>query len=296
MNAKNPTIVTIQTILRGIGNEEFNNSKAIKLVRHADNRKNKDIDGVLFKGSILNLYRYERERFVRYQSEQLEGRFDGVDYLVVFVGEKGTKARFIAIYKILSSSPHPHKKGECVLELQEVEDFKHLSERIVIDWGGGVAKYYHDFKIEKPVIRIDEGFEDENGVPRFISYPDTVLSYEELKSVFTLEPEAWKSALQAVNGIYMILDKKDGKMYVGSTYNREGIWGRWAAYFKTDGHGGNVELEEKIADNPSYAKNFQWSILETLPINITLPEAVERENLYKLKFLTRNREFGYNKN
>lgn len=287
-------IVTIQTILRGIGNEDFNNSNAIKLIRHADNRKNKDIDGVPFKGSILDLYRHERERFVRYQSEQLEGRFNGVDYLVVFVGEKGTTARFIAVYKILSSSPHPHKPGECILQLEEVEDFRYLSERIVIDWGGGVAKYYHDFRIEKPVIRIDDGFEDEFGVPKFISYTDTMLSYHELQAIFEHENKEWKTVLEAVNGIYLIQDKLTGKQYIGSTYNADGIWGRWKTYFVTDGHGGNSELKDLTANNKDYAKNFQWCILETLDINIPPALAVDRENLHKRKFMTR--EFGYNKN
>lgn len=290
-----PTIVTIQTILRGIGNEDFNNSNAIKMVRHADNRKDREIDGVPFSCSLLDLYRYERENFVRYQSEQPTGRFDNTEYLVVFVGEKGTKARLVAVYKILSSVPHPRKPGECILQLEEVEDFKFLSERIVIDWGGGVAKYYHDFKIEKPVIRIDEGF-DEYGLPKFVSYRDTIMSYGDLKLIFEHPDCEWKGMLSAVNGIYMIKDKNNGREYVGSTYNRDGIWGRWKTYFETAGHGGNAKLEEKITEDPTYAKNFQWIILEELPINVSEQEAVRRENLYKDKFMTRNKNFGYNKN
>lgn len=94
----------------------------------------------------------------------------------------------------------------------------------------------------------------------------------------------------------MIKDKNNGREYVGSTYNRDGIWGRWKTYFETAGHGGNAKLEEKITEDPTYAKNFQWIILEELPINVSEQEAVRRENLYKDKFMTRNKNFGYNKN
>lgn len=60
MEQKRP-IVTIQTILRGVGNEEFNKSTHIKLVRHADNRKIKIINGEEVTDSIYNLYRYDKE-------------------------------------------------------------------------------------------------------------------------------------------------------------------------------------------------------------------------------------------
>ena len=92
----------------------------------------------------------------------------------------------------------------------------------------------------------------------------------------------------------MILDKKTGRQYVGSTYNKNGIWGRWEEYART-GHGGDKELKPLIEDDAAYArKYFQWSILETLPLRIPDEQAIDREALYKRKFGTR--EFGYNKN
>lgn len=49
--------------------------------------------------------------------------------------------------------------------------------------------------------------------------------------------------LSAVNCIYIITDRKTGKNYIGSTYGKEGIWGRWKEYAKTGGHGNNVTLQ-----------------------------------------------------
>lgn len=303
METKKKYIATIQEILAG-RNYDFDMSKVVKIIRHADTRKpkergiyigNEPTEENLFKGTLLELYRYDIDTFNEYQRAQRKGLFEKTDYLVVTMGESGTKARFIAVYKIRGYEQNPYVEGEILLALEEVEEFKPLSGRILIDWGKSTVSWYQDFRKQiKPVVRIDEGFENENGVPRFISYADTILSFDEMKAIFSHEDDEWKNKLQAVNGIYLIQDMLNGKQYVGSTYGNKGIWGRWQAYFLTEGHGGNKGLEEKIAEQHDYAKHFQWVILETLSLQMTEKEVIDCENLYKRKFLTR--EFGYNKN
>jgi hypothetical protein len=82
--------------------------------------------------------------------------------------------------------------------------------------------------------------------------------------------------LSSVNCVYVIDDSKSESLYIGSTYNRDGIWGRWSQYAAT-GHGGNVELKKLIDKDPKYAEeHFKWSILEILPIDVTQDEAVKR--------------------
>ena len=81
----------------------------------------------------------------------------------------------------------------------------------------------------------------------------------------------------------MISDNNSGKLYIGSTYNSQGIWGRWADYAKT-GHGDNVELMKLLEDDPDYAtKYFKWSILQTLPLNINNDKAIAIETRWKDK-------------
>src|SRR6185437_3065016 len=43
----------------------------------------------------------------------------------------------------------------------------------------------------------------------------------------------------------LIVDRGNGKMYVGSAYGDAGIWSRWTSYIKT-GHGGNDQLTRLI--------------------------------------------------
>jgi hypothetical protein len=100
--------------------------------------------------------------------------------------------------------------------------------------------------------------------------------------------------LSVIKGIYLISDTKTGKLYVGSAYGEEGIWGRWKKYVSTNGHGDNKTLKELIKDDPTHGNNFQFSILMLLPRTITADEAIKKERLFKNKLGTNS--FGLNNN
>ncbi|MBD5372953.1 MAG: GIY-YIG nuclease family protein [Bacteroides sp.] len=284
-------IVTIQELLRG-RDADFDAAKNIRLVRHADNRKVKLIKGEEVRGTLYNLYRYQKETFLQYQREQPRKRFEDVDYMVAFIGEKGTTARFVGVYKVGNKVDSPYIPDDIICDMEVVAAFEPLTHSVVIDWGKSTVSWCQDFDTQfKPVIRIDEGFEDADGVPRFVSYYDTLLSFDQLRAVINSNNDnPWHTALRSVNCIYLISDVENGRHYVGSTYGENGIWGRWETYVKTGGHGDNVELKKYSP------QNFQWSILEVLPINITADQAVDRENLYKQKLMSRHKVTGYNQN
>ena len=75
----------------------------------------------------------------------------------------------------------------------------------------------------------------------FSGYENINISWSEMKRV--LEKDNWKTALQNQKGVYLLTDKSNGRMYVGSAYGEEMIMGRWKAYIKT-GHGGNAALKK----------------------------------------------------
>lgn len=281
-------IATIQELLKG-RNEEFDQAdvKRIRLIRHKDSRKEKIIDGKSYESSLYDIYLYENDAFMTYQSEQLVKKFNNVDYIVSFIGEESTSSRFVGVYKnkgIIQRLPDYNGEAQARFDIQEVLGFELLKERVVIDWNNPIQwlQHYNDM----PVIRIDRGLM-ENNIPVFTRYEDVILDYVQLQTIIKSNNSEWKSRLESCNCIYLILDKKNGKQYVGSTYNTRGIWGRWSDYAQT-GHGWDVELKKCIDSDPKYAeKYFQWSILETLPIKILADQAVERESLYKRKLGTR---------
>lgn len=94
----------------------------------------------------------------------------------------------------------------------------------------------------------------------------------------------------------MIVDKSNGKKYVGSAYGDNGIWSRWSTYILT-GHGYNDELVDLITKNGlDYArKNFHFAILELRSMKTDDDTIINRESFWKEVLLTRG-NFGYNKN
>jgi hypothetical protein len=117
-----------------------------------------------------------------------------------------------------------------------------------------------------------------------------------LEPIFRNGKVDWKSALEGINGVYVIFDKETGKKYVGSAYGEGGIWSRWLCYIET-GHGGNDELTKLIKQKGvDYArKNFKFSLLERMDVTIPKDEILARESYWKGVLLAVG-EFGYNEN
>ena len=272
-------ILTIGKILKEAG---LDTSKRIKLVRHKDNNKEQTIEGIPVKGSPTEWYMTNRQYFDSYQCEQGKNLFKDVDYIISFLGEEGTSARFIGVYKVLGLDQERIDRvnnGNLFYRMEEVPGFDEFKERVIIDWGKNTITWHQWLdRNDKEIVAIKR-----KGIDWVCpDYDQIKISYEQLKRIFNDRIDIWKNRLTACNCIYMISDSKSGKLYVGSTYNREGIWGRWAEYAST-GHGGNVELEKLIEKDSDYAKNFTWSILQTLPLNIDGNKAIAIETLWKEK-------------
>ena len=293
-------IISIQDLLKGWNrNSEFDNANEsrIKLVRHSSDVKPDSFIYNKYKGSVYKLYRTDYALFKEWQSEQSDSKMKNVDYLVVFLAEEGCECRFIGVYRNYGPK-RATGNGFSEYAIEEVEGFEGLKDKVVIDWGKGTLSWMQNWQSTKNVRRIDQ-VNTGDDIPYFIRYEDVILSFSQLQKV--VEDKEWKSKLESLNCVYMILDKETGKQYVGVTYKdmkpgiKNGILGRWTEYAKT-GHGNNKLLVALLEDKGiSYAEqNFQWTILETLPLNVTPKVAIDRESLYKKKFGTR--EHGYNEN
>lgn len=138
------------------------------------------------------------------------------------------------------------------------------------------------------------GKEFHRTVQPFTDYDSVELSFNELKEVIEGHYPDYFKALSSVKGIYMIVDGNTGKLYIGSAYGTDGIWGRWTSYAYSF-HGENYELV-KLYDSygEEYFHKFKYLILQILPFKISDKEIIEIEAKYKNRFLTR--EFGLNAN
>jgi len=130
----------------------------------------------------------------------------------------------------------------------------------------------------------------------FPGYENICVNFPEMEMVFKYQKNDWKGALENIKGVYVIVDKSNGKKYVGSAYGDMGIWARWAVYVGT-GHGFNDELTKVIATaGIEYArKNFRFTLLEYRSMRIDDIVIMNRESFWKEVLLTRS-SFGYNNN
>ncbi len=258
-------MITLQEILN-LKTDIFKNSKRVKMVRHKDNR--------LEYRDVIK----DRAKLLEYQKEQDKNIFKDCDYIISFIGQESTKSVFFGVFKVLGITKKSNKFHYNLIQLDE---FNYFTNRIVIDWGGSALSWHQWYHLQKKeIIQIfPEGYLGE--FPGLLNF---VLSFDELHRLIN-NPDAnqdWKNNLSSVNGIYLILDNKTGNQYIGSANGKKGIWQRWTDY-ATNYHGANKALEELCNKDISYHKNFSYSVLQTLPSNITKPEIDKIEALYKQK-------------
>ena len=269
----------LEKVMKGI------TSKNVKLVKHASDSV--EINGVKIEGyTPYSLYISNPDSFLLYQSEQTKDRFKNVDYIVSFIGEEGTTARMIGVFKVDGYDEERRKKNDpkrFYYKLCEVDAFKEtLSERVIIDWGSSrqFCQYLKSGTKDKDVLAIERQGLDW----KFQSYEQVLLEFNVLKRIIDTNSSIWKAKLTAVKGIYVISDKATGKLYVGKADNGDGIWGRWKEYVNTGGHGGNVKLKKLLAEKPNYAiDNLRWGILQTCSPRIATKEIDQLESQWKEK-------------
>lgn len=277
-------MITIQELLF---NRNLDKHSKVKLVRHQDKRY----------PDLYDWYRYDKKKFLIYQSSQSKPVFSGVDYIVSFIGEGvGNRSRFVGVFKVLGAKTHTKAKSSSGFQninytysLKEVMGFDDLKERVVVKWNNPIS-WHQWIKNEMEVIEVQPGLH----FKPFNDYFDFILSFAELKEIINQQYVDWKMMLSSTKGIYLIHDSQSGKLYVGSAYGEDGIWGRWKDYVATNGHGNNKELKSLMKIEKNYNNNLNFSILMLLPKTVTADEAIRKEQLFKKKLGTNS--FGLNKN
>lgn len=128
-----------------------------------------------------------------------------------------------------------------------------------------------------------------------ISFPTIIFPLELFGHYRENDKASWKNTLSRQQGVYVITNTDNGKLYVGSATGRNGIYQRWKNYID-DGHGGNTELRKLVEQQgEAYVEtHFRYTLLEhydsTVPKNVVLA----REAYWKQALDTR--KHGYNDN
>ena len=174
-------------------------------------------------------------------------------------------------------------------EYEQIKEFEKYFGRVVIEYKNKVQTLCRKADSVIRDCKVLQILEDTFDDDIFPGYENVNKSWKELQNI--LNKGAWKTALENQKGIYLITDKSNGKMYVGSATGDDMIYGRWSTYIK-NGHGDNEELRKK---GFSHIKdNFCYSILDIY--KSTTPDPIIRKRESWWKKTLQSRAFGYNKN
>lgn len=208
-----------------------------------------------------------------------------------FMTDGGRRSRFLTAYENHGEIAAERTENLRYFDLRPSDVLASLKDRLVVEWSrdavnwaktGTTAAAFPVLEIADPVEMPFPGFDK-----LLVTYDDLVTMVEDRRYA------QWRSALGAVQGIYLIADTTNGQLYVGKADGGERIMGRWAAYAR-DGHGGNLALRQLAGLDPSHARHFQFSILQVFGPAATTREIDDAESHYKQALLTRR--YGLNRN
>jgi len=237
-----------------------------------------------------------------YQSFQRLPSFRNCKYIVSFIGAERNSAIFYGLFEVSglkekNSLPLYSKElvGLCskqdlstdfCLQLKKIEEFDKFKNRLIIDW---VIPRGWQNEYGKVINKTLTKLLPMNFLRNFPGLMNVKLKYDELEKIIQ-NPDAnseWYDAFTRLQAVYLIQNKIDGSLYVGTTYGENGLWQRWASYTKGEKTGGNVGFIKLKAQNPNFYKNLEFSILEVLSKTADKNYCLDKEKMWMQKLGTR---------
>ena len=186
--------------------------------------------------------------------------------------------------------------GGISFEGEEIERFQPLFGRVIVQYhktSQSQGRWFTSLQDELVVNQILPDCFDGDDFP---GYDKVRLSFRQLEAIIARGKKDWVAALGNQKAVYLITDKHNGKLYVGSATSNTGmLLQRWSNYVN-NGHGGNKELVALVErEGFDYVReNFQYSILENYNAKVDDHIILERESWWKETL--QSRVWGYNSN
>lgn len=207
---------------------------------------------------------------------------------------------FTGIVQVLKDNGYAQKA-----DAKYIESYKKYAFRVVVKYHKVEQNGIILAKNLLPKLEVVEIWPPEKEVldKSFPGYNNVSVSYGELKNRLATSDE-WRAFLKARKGVYLISDTSNGKLYVGSAYGENGIYGRWKTYVESgfdkneveNGKYPNRDFQRIVKENGMdyIKKNFHYSLLETFADDVNIEYIIRRESWWKTQLLSR--DFGYNAN
>lgn len=236
------------------------------------------------------LQAYHEGKFQAWQEDQNQKNFQ-CETILSLIALGHDQWLFVGVWKVLGVEPAGNRFK---YNTQEIQGLESLSGKAIIYFKRLFRASYLIGANYGDKLLISEVLRERHSIPDFPGFSRVRLEFSQLTYIVSREIPSWKSALCSIAGVYAISDRASGRIYVGSAYNTEGIWGRWRLYSQAP-HGFNKELINLLTkEGDVYSKNFRFSILEICDILSSKDEVIRRESHWKESLLTR--KYGYNSN
>ena len=195
-----------------------------------------------------------------------------------------------------TKKPYPYANAEYLM------DFDKFAGRVIVNFTNLPQRFFYTSDsiiggIEVAEILSESYLEQADEFP---GYDRVSRDYKSLS--VCMQKSDWRNALSSVYGVYVITDTKTGKLYVGSAYGEDGVYGRWSVYLANGYDDGNKDypnkrLKELVKNNGiDYVReNFKYTLVEIFPKSDVGRERALMHEAY-WKEVLKTREYGYNDN
>lgn len=217
-------------------------------------------------------------------------------FTVVQFPTRADRWLFVGVYKVVKRYDD-YGDTEHGYDVELTDICKDLIGRLIINYYFG---YRHGRAVRMDnfinYISIAEILPSKYEGMQFPGFDSINITFSQLQTIVIADNREWRTALQNIYAIYLIVDQSTGKQYVGSAYGGGGLWKRWSDYIYSKGSGGNVGLDELLDGKlDDYAeKNYKFTLLEFFSTKVSVDYVISRENFWKEALLTR--KFGLNHN
>ncbi len=278
MNGANKKELTLNMLLT----LENIDPKEVKLIRHTKNDK-----------QFSECFNMGTECIREYTSIQKTDFASDKKYWVVFIGDKGTTARYYCTFRLVgkkaldksemsSDFPCPEMYDDdnaSKFIFEETDIMEDYRERLIIEWGKSTLQWAQNAENNAKCIAAITS-------PVFPGYENLILTFGRLTDIVNAPNRfsSYHEAMRKVQAVYLITDTNTGKMYFGSATGKDGLFGRWSDYAKTK-HGKNEVLKSYLAKDPKAYTHFQYCVLQIFSMHTPQNDVIAAEYLYKRKLL-----------
>jgi hypothetical protein len=239
----------------------------------------------------------------RHRERHQNNHLDRADYLLAFVQYYPYGPEYFIFGGYFRVRPIvPEVIGGPGYDLEPLPQYSEYIKRLIIKLERPVGRdiylrWYEKVQGSKLNPEIYELAPDTK-LGTFPGYQNVRLQHRELQRIIANDEPSWRDALSSVKGVYVITDRSDGRLYVGSASGEaNGLWQRWAGYAHLRNlTGGNKGLEDVrvLHGDEHIVDHFQYSILEIFDPKTKAETILQRESFWKLAL--GSRDYGMNRN